>query len=62
MKNASLVVGWNVQPWVGALQWGDTSEFGVGAGRSAAFDFPLLEGSKADAMKAEGKKEGSRSS
>lgn len=61
-KNASLIVAWNVQPWVGALQWNDISGVGVGAGRSAAFDFPELEGSKADAIKGEGKKEKSRSS
>ncbi|KAK2763050.1 hypothetical protein FQN54_009683 [Arachnomyces sp. PD_36] len=49
-KNASLIVGWNVQPWIGALQWNDISAVEVGAGRSAAFDFPQLE-SKGDAVK-----------
>jgi hypothetical protein len=47
-ENVTLVVGWNVQPWVGALLWSD----GTGtiprtsgqAGRSKAFDFPALKG------------------
>jgi hypothetical protein len=47
-ENVTLVVGWNVQPWVGALLWSD----GTGtiprtsgqAGRSKRFDFPALKG------------------
>lgn len=45
--NVTLTVGWNVQPWVGALWWSD----GTGtwprtagkAGRSKSFDFPSLK-------------------
>ncbi|KAJ5223701.1 hypothetical protein N7468_008243 [Penicillium chermesinum] len=48
--NVSLAVGWNVQPWVGALWWSP----GSGAVprtegtvlRSAAFDLPELKGKK----------------
>ncbi|WEW56130.1 Signal peptidase complex subunit [Emydomyces testavorans] len=57
-KNATLLVGWNVQPWIGALQWnaGTNIErnlagvFGGAfisrprAGRSKPFDFPPLKG------------------
>jgi hypothetical protein len=57
-SNATLVVGWNVQPWVGALVW-DQSILGnrVGAwdvskvGRSVAFDFPPLKSSKTETSK-----------
>lgn len=57
--NATLEVNWNVQPWVGALTW-DKGYLGsrVGkwaagsSGRSKAFDFPPLKGSRsAEAMK-----------
>ncbi len=49
--NVTLTVGWNVQPWVGALVW-DKGLLGsrVGAwdtgevGRSEAFSFPALKG------------------
>ncbi|KAL4918496.1 signal peptidase subunit-domain-containing protein [Aspergillus aurantiobrunneus] len=48
--NVTLTVGWNVQPWVGALWWAP----GTGAvprtegktGLSKAFDLPALKGSK----------------
>ncbi|KAJ5146405.1 Microsomal signal peptidase subunit (Gp23) [Penicillium bovifimosum] len=48
--NVTLSVGWNVQPWVGALLWAP----GTGAvprtmgeiGTSVAFDFPELKGNK----------------
>jgi hypothetical protein len=57
--NVTLVVGWNVQPWVGALIW-DQSLLGnrIGAwkagkvGRSGAFDFPPLKSSKTETVKA----------
>lgn len=57
-SNATLVVGWNVQPWVGALIW-DQSLLGnrIGAwkagkvGRSGAFDFPPLKSSKTETVK-----------
>ncbi|KAI9369498.1 microsomal signal peptidase subunit [Aspergillus egyptiacus] len=49
-SNVTLAVGWNVQPWVGALWWAP----GTGAvprtegsiGQTEAFDFPVLKGSK----------------
>lgn len=52
LGNATLVVGWNVQPWVGALQWDGWSMGGGWAegkgkgGRSGAFEFPALKGVK----------------
>lgn len=47
-ENVTLVVAWNVQPWVGALWWSE----GTGAwprtdgqaGRSQAFNLPELKG------------------
>ena len=58
-SNATLLVGWNVQPRVGALVW-DQSLLGnrIGAwdagkaGRSAAFEFPPLKSSKTETVKA----------
>lgn len=49
-SNVTLAVGWNVQPWVGALWWAP----GTGAvprtegktGETKAFTFPALKGSK----------------
>ncbi|PTU21058.1 hypothetical protein P175DRAFT_0438274 [Aspergillus ochraceoroseus IBT 24754] len=48
--NVTLSVGWNVQPWVGALWWAPGSgtvphTAGV-VGESKAFGFPALKGSK----------------
>jgi hypothetical protein len=57
--NVTLQVSWNVQPWVGALIW-DKGLFGsrVGPwwtpgkdGRSQAFSFPPLKGSKTEVVK-----------
>jgi len=56
--NATLTVGWNIQPWVGALIW-DKGILGnrIGSwdagkmGRSKAFDFPPLKSSKTEAIK-----------
>ncbi|KAL6722156.1 Signal peptidase complex subunit [Lecanora helva] len=51
--NVTLEVGWNVQPWVGALTWtfGEGKEFGrwkgVKGGRSKIFDMPPLKGKTA---------------
>lgn len=49
-RNVTLSVGWNVQPWVGALWWSPASgavpRTKGGVGRSKAFDFPALKGSK----------------
>ncbi len=57
-SNATLHVSWNVQPWVGALTW-DKGYLGsrVGAwepgkaGKSEAFEFPPLKGSKPEVVK-----------
>jgi len=52
-NNVTLEVGWNVQPWVGALTWtlGEGREFGrwkgVKGGKSKVFDMPALKGKKA---------------
>lgn len=59
-ENATLVVGWNVQPWVGALLWnGGFADAGV-EGRSLPFTLPSLKGLKPslspDQMKSEGVK------
>lgn len=57
----NLAVGWNVQPWIGALQWNPGTKiannfgrmFGLGvitggsAGRSKPFDLPALKGTNA---------------
>ncbi|KAL9040837.1 MAG: hypothetical protein Q9180_001665 [Flavoplaca navasiana] len=61
--NVTLEVGWNVQPWVGALTW--TMEEGTGwgrwkgikGGRSKAFDMPALKvkGVNQEAVKGSGK-------
>ncbi|KAL4939274.1 hypothetical protein BDV06DRAFT_199278 [Aspergillus oleicola] len=56
--NVTLSVGWNVQPWVGALFWAP----GTGAvprtdgaiGNGKAFDLPALKGSKKTAGAGEG--------
>ena len=44
---AVLELGWNVQPWVGALVWANRADYGawkgVVGGRSAAFDFPEIK-------------------
>ncbi|KAL3462578.1 putative microsomal signal peptidase subunit [Aspergillus heterothallicus] len=54
-SNVTLSVGWNVQPWVGALWWapgsGAVPRTGGKNGVSKAFDLPALKGSK---PKAEG--------
>jgi hypothetical protein len=58
-SNATLTVGWNVQPWVGALVW-DQSILGnrIGSwdkgkvGRSKPFNFPPLKSPKTEAVKA----------
>lgn len=47
--NVTLEIGWNVQPWVGALTWtlGDGQTLGrwrgVQGGKSKAFDMPPLK-------------------
>ncbi|KAL4864202.1 hypothetical protein BDV12DRAFT_176569 [Aspergillus spectabilis] len=48
--NVTLAVGWNVQPWVGALWWapgtGAVPRTEGGIGVTKAFDLPALKGSK----------------
>lgn len=50
--NVTLSVGWNVQPWVGALLWapatGAVPRTGGSIVSSEAFDFPALKGKKAE--------------
>ncbi len=47
--NVTLEVGWNVQPWVGALAWtlGEGQALGrwkgIRGGKSKAFDMPPLK-------------------
>jgi hypothetical protein len=46
-SNVTLAVGWNVQPWVGALWWspgsGTVPRTGGSDGRSKPFEFPALK-------------------
>ncbi|KAI9763790.1 MAG: hypothetical protein M1840_009115 [Geoglossum simile] len=48
--NATLELGWNVQPWVGALTWTTHRQLGswkaLRGGRSQYFDFPELQAKK----------------
>lgn len=50
-ENATLTLHWNVQPYVGALVWDSSVDFGlwkaIKGGKSKAFDFPSLKGSEA---------------
>ncbi|KAL8804188.1 MAG: hypothetical protein Q9182_002730 [Xanthomendoza sp. 2 TL-2023] len=64
-SNVTLELGWNVQPWVGALTWtmreGDSwgRWKGIQGGRSKAFDMPALKvkGVNPEAVKGSGKPE-----
>jgi hypothetical protein len=51
-QNVTLSVGWNVQPWVGALWWapatGAVPRTGGTIVSSEAFDFPALKGKKVE--------------
>lgn len=55
--NVTLEVGWNVQPWVGALTWANTEgRFGgkwkaLQGGRSQPFDLPPLKGKTSSTAK-----------
>ncbi|KAF2260610.1 signal peptidase 22 kDa subunit [Lojkania enalia] len=60
-----LELGWNVQPWVGALTWQNKVDFGVWnalkGGVSAKFDFPEIGAKKkAEDLGTEKGKEGHR--
>ena len=52
-SNVTLEVGWNIQPWVGALTWTlDEGQsigrwHGVRGGKSKVFDMPALKGKNA---------------
>ncbi len=54
----TLEVGWNVQPWVGALTWTRRRPFwlnggrwkGLSGGRSEAFGFPALKGKRKETV------------
>ena len=57
-SNATLTVGWNVQPWVGALVWnkgllgGRLGAWQLGQeGVSKSWDFPPLKGAKVETVK-----------
>ncbi|KAJ5379496.1 hypothetical protein N7509_012615 [Penicillium cosmopolitanum] len=54
-QNVTLAVGWNVQPWVGALWWapatGAVPRTEGNVGRSEAFEFPALKVKKSEAGK-----------
>jgi hypothetical protein len=51
-QNVTLSVGWNVQPWVGALWWAPaTGAVPRTEGQivsSESFDFPALKGKKVE--------------
>ncbi|KAF2727153.1 signal peptidase 22 kDa subunit [Polyplosphaeria fusca] len=60
-----LELGWNVQPWVGALTWANKNKYGVWealeGGESDKFDFPSIGGKKkADDLATEKGQEGHR--
>lgn len=52
-ENVTLQIGWNVQPWVGALTWTMPEGFelgrwkGVTGGKSEVFRLPGLKGKNA---------------
>lgn len=58
-----LELGWNVQPWVGALVWTNKKTYGawegLKGGVSASFDFPEV-GKKMKDLETEKGKEGHR--
>ncbi|KAF2673838.1 signal peptidase 22 kDa subunit [Microthyrium microscopicum] len=49
-SNVTLELGFNVQPWVGALLWSRPFDLGMWktteGGKSEAFDFPAIKGEK----------------
>ncbi|KAI4090002.1 MAG: hypothetical protein LQ348_000622 [Seirophora lacunosa] len=64
-SNVTLQIGWNVQPWVGALTWTMAEESswarwrGIKGGASEAFDMPSLKvkGVNQEVVKGSGKPE-----
>lgn len=61
--NVTLEVGWNVQPWVGALTWtlGERKKWGrwngIQGGKTRAFDLPAIKGKSASQGTIVGSKE-----
>ncbi|KAF2801583.1 signal peptidase 22 kDa subunit [Mytilinidion resinicola] len=59
-----LELGWNVQPWVGALRWANYEDFGVwkgmSGGKSGVFSFPEIKKRKEADLKTEKGGEGNR--
>lgn len=55
--NVTLELGWNIQPWVGALTWTNWQKLGawegLKGGRSEAFEFPEIGGKKKPVKKEE---------
>ncbi|KAI9722955.1 MAG: hypothetical protein M1812_001404 [Candelaria pacifica] len=55
-SNVTLEVGWNVQPWVGALTWTNLQSWGrwegVKGGRSEGFAFLEIKGKKKEGVAA----------
>ncbi|KAF2826754.1 signal peptidase 22 kDa subunit [Ophiobolus disseminans] len=49
-NNVTLEIGWNIQPWVGALTWTNWQKLGaweaLKGGRSEAFEFPEIGAKK----------------
>jgi hypothetical protein len=47
-QNVTLELGWNIQPWVGALTWPRKADLGVWkamkGGSTKPFDFPEIKG------------------
>lgn len=62
--DAQLELGWNIQPWVGALTWAEKIDIGVWhrlqGGVSEKFDFPAIGAKKKDDLGTEKGKEGHR--
>jgi signal peptidase complex subunit 3 len=63
-SDAILELNWNIQPWVGALVWGNYEDIGMWkglkGGRSERFTFPELKGAKGADLKTEKGGEGNR--
>jgi hypothetical protein len=59
-----LELGWNVQPWVGALTWENKRDIGVWqglrGGESEVFDFPVVGGKMKGRLETEKGSEGHR--
>ncbi|MCJ1286088.1 hypothetical protein MMC26_005431 [Xylographa opegraphella] len=66
--NVTLEVGWNVQPWVGALTWtmregsGWGRWKGMAGGRSEVFEMPALKGKKVETTVGTGMPKGGEAS